>query len=192
MGPKESKSEKSLRSQSEGLLAEGAPLRMETVRRALAAMLQGIVPVSALPIVDRKRSAISAEGAKVKANREETLARSGLSNSAFGQQELEDIDRNVAAMLSDAEVGELEHLTRLGEQLGFATTQQGMQGLQTSAQLGASGEHARTSNKLKVFTSLGSSVGMVAGGALANPNMFGTGTNTVGQLISGTTADNVG
>lgn len=183
-----------------GMMNQGAPMIAETVRRVMSAMLGGIEPVSMLPITARKRSAVATEGSNVRSNTEEELSRAGLRNSAFGMQQLEDVDRSVASMLADVDVGELEHLTRLGETLGLNLTQMGQQseqlGVQTkgvgvqgmqagmggtanAAQLGA----GREAQKLQIMTQLGSTAGMMGGMALAGPlggmlggKLFGTAT----------------
>lgn len=199
----EGKNERALRNMSEHSFREGTelaeagrPLLDETIRRVFAAMMGGTQPVSTLPITQRKRSAVASEGGKTRDRTEEELSRQGLRDSAFGMQQLEDVDRSVAGMLSDVDVGELEHLTRLGETLGLQLGQLGLQGQQAgmggqSQLLGI--EQKREQAKLEIYTQLGQAGGQAVGSYFGGPAGGMAGGQAGGKAVQvGSTAFNTG
>jgi hypothetical protein len=101
------------------LFGETEPLRAETINQALNALTTG---ESHSPLLQQTRSAISSEGSRQKESARGRLSRSGLANSSVGLASLEDIDRAVSQLLSNADVADLSRLTNIGTSIGFGQT----------------------------------------------------------------------
>lgn len=101
------------------LFGETEPLRAETIKQVLDALTTG---ESHSPLLQQTKSAISAEGSRQKESARGRLTRSGLANSSVGLASLEDIDRAVSQLLSNADVADLSRLTNIGTSVGFGQT----------------------------------------------------------------------
>lgn len=98
------------------LFGETEGLREETIAQSGTALRTGR---SNSPLLAARKSSILAEGDREKRLAQSGFERAGLGNSSFAITGIEDIDRAIAQMLSNADIADTQRLTDIGTSIGF-------------------------------------------------------------------------